>query len=336
MSPKKAKKGNARKKGKDKAAPAAAKKREEAAQTAAEKKGKDTAGQTAAKAKAAQKDKDKEKKEQKKEVQGARPEEDKRAEIEGVQPMEFELVDNAQRCAAVVQELLRKPEIAVDIEGVFLCRSGEVCIIQVADETGKVYLFDITILSSTAFEEGRLRELLESTHVAKVVFDGRADNDALSHIYGIAMRNIYDLQILHALKFGTSGDKYVKGLEKCLEAAAVVPLQDKVHMTSIKEQGKRLFAPDLGGSFAVWQSRPLQQALIDYAIADVKYMLAMKRRWAAPSLDGLVQSLAEERIQKAIAGSQPAKGQHMALRDFPLTGGEAAGPQPPQKRRRHS
>ena len=38
-----------------------------------------------------------------------------------------------------------------------------------------------------------------------------------------------------------------------------------------KEAGKRLFAPELGGSFAVFEVRPLAPALVKYCAYDVKY-----------------------------------------------------------------
>ncbi len=45
--------------------------------------------------------------------------------------MSVKLLDNVADCATAVASLLRQEEIAVDIEGVDLCRRGKICIIQV-------------------------------------------------------------------------------------------------------------------------------------------------------------------------------------------------------------
>ena len=49
-------------------------------------------------------------------------------------------------------------------------------------------------MGARAFEEGRLRELLESTRVLKLVFDCRGDSDALYHQRSVKLRNVYDVQ----------------------------------------------------------------------------------------------------------------------------------------------
>ena len=44
-----------------------------------------------------------------------------------------------------------------------------------------------------------------------------------------------------------------------------------------KEAGKRLFAPELGGSFAVFEVRPLAPALVKYCAYDVKYFELLEK-----------------------------------------------------------
>jgi exonuclease 3'-5' domain-containing protein 1 len=230
-----------------------------------------------------------------------------------------ELVQNVRRCAAVVDLLLQQPEVAVDMEGVELCREGEICLIQVADRLRRVFLFDITVLGSAAFKQGKLGALLGDVRVRKVICDGRADNDALLHLHGVVMQNVYDLQVLYALTFSASTDSYVKGLEACLQAAQVVPATQWEVMRATKRRGKELFVPELGGSLTAWRQRPLCDELVEYAVADVDCMLAAKQKWATPSLDPVVRWITEERIGRAVASSQAARGPHMAYRDFPLS-----------------
>lgn len=227
-------------------------------------------------------------------------------------------MNDVRTCAITVGLLMREHEVAVDVEGVDLCRTGVVCLIQVATSHGNTYLFDISTIGQNAFDQGCLRELFQSERILKVIFDGRADNDALFHLHRVVIRPAYDLQILHALCNSTSEDRFVKGLQRCLDDSGVVRDSERLRLHQLKEDGKRLFAPDCGGSCAVWAQRPLQTLLINYAAADVRFLMPMKRAWGSASLDNRVLSLTSARIDKAIHAARPAKGKHMAERDFTL------------------
>jgi exonuclease 3'-5' domain-containing protein 1 len=236
-------------------------------------------------------------------------------------------VDNLLWLPSVVEELLEGEAVAVDIEGVNLCRDGRISIIQVCDAQGRVFLFDITKMGSDAFIDwpGRpsLRALFENPHLMKVIFDGRADADALWYIFGVQMCNVYCLQVLHALQFSRPEDKYVKGLQTCLNMSGVVPLEEQKRQEKLREEAKALYEPKRGGCYEVWEQRPLQPILLDYAASDVKFMLEMKRRWAAAEIDDVVQSITQDRIAHAVRRWEPPQGPSMAKRDFPLCEGFA-------------
>jgi len=228
------------------------------------------------------------------------------------------LVDDLATCASTVGSLMGETEVAVDVEGVDLCRTGLVCLIQVATHMGNTYLFDISTLGRNAFDQGRLRELLESDSIQKILFDGRADSDALYHRHRVSIQPAYDLQIMHALLQSSPNDRYVKGLQKCLDDSGVVPPWEAAYLHQLKEDGKNLFSPEAGGTYMVWSQRPLHTILIRYAAADVRFLLAIKRAWGNPTLDDTVVSLGAARITCAIHAPYPAKGPHMAERDFSL------------------
>ena len=121
----------------------------------------------------------------------------------------FVLVDDIAECARALAPMIdgdggagrqgraraAAREVAIDFEGKNLCRDGELCLVQLAERDGPVILLDIVVMGQRAFEEGRLRELLECAHVRKIGFDGRADADALFHLHGCEMNNYYDLQV---------------------------------------------------------------------------------------------------------------------------------------------
>merc|ERR1712194_282335 len=227
------------------------------------------------------------------------------------------LVDNLTECRNMTDQLRTCEVLAMDVEGVALCRNGHIGLIQICTASGQVLLFDIATLGQAAFEAGGLKEVLESERICKVIFDGRADADALYHRHGVQLRLAYDLQIHHALRYSNANDRYVKGLQKCLDDSGVVPQRDKARVQRMKVEGKRLFVSDLGGHPEVWLRRPLTTALVEYAAVDVRYLIGIKELWSSAST-GVVFKVTRERLQGAISAGMPANGDHMSVRDFSL------------------
>eukprot|EP01068_Selenidium_serpulae_P005992 Selendium_serpulae@DN4257_c0_g1_i2.p2 len=117
------------------------------------------------------------------------------------------LIDRIQQCRGITAQLLTHKELAMDVEGVALCRTGQIGLIQLCTTGGDVWLFDIATLGQDAFEAGGLKRVLESESICKVIFDGRADADALYHRHWVSLRRAYDLQIHHALRYSSEGDR---------------------------------------------------------------------------------------------------------------------------------
>ena len=106
------------------------------------------------------------------------------------------LIDDVAECKTRLTQLLEEKEpVAVDFEGVDLCRAGKLCVVQLAPRAGSVLLVDVEVLGEAAFGAGRLRELLESPMVLKIGYDGRADSDALWHLHGTRLKNVWDVQV---------------------------------------------------------------------------------------------------------------------------------------------
>ena len=105
--------------------------------------------------------------------------------------------------------------------------------------------------------------------------------------------------------------------------SGVVPLEEQKRQEKLREEAKALYEPKRGGCYEVWEQRPLQPILLDYAASDVKFMLEMKRRWAAAEIDDVVQSITQDRIAHAVRRWEPPQGPSMAKRDFPLCEGFA-------------
>ena len=132
--------------------------------------------------------------------------------------------DVAQSEKLCSQILTLKIPIAIDFEGVHLCRKGELCLVQIGLPTGEVYLLDVVEMKNALFEQGKLRAVLESTYVLKYVYDCRADSDALYYLYNVTLQNAFDVQILFCKTRDIQErkrDKFVKGLKTAIGMASL-------------------------------------------------------------------------------------------------------------------
>lgn len=101
----------------------------------------------------------------------------------------------------------------------------------------------------------------------------RNDSDALYNLYSVYLQGVVDVQLMELRTRGGS-KRFVNGLARCLESYFT---QARLHMelaswTRAKQAGIRLFAPERGGSYDVFNERPMSQAIIQYCIQDVTYL----------------------------------------------------------------
>lgn len=213
------------------------------------------------------------------------------------------------------------PSLYIDLEGVNLSRNGTISLMQIyimpCDTT---YLIDVHVLRAEAFTHttslGKtLKEVLEAPSIPKVFFDVRNDSDALYSHYGIKLAGIQDLQLME-LATRSFPKKRVNGLAKCIEHDATMTRAERLAWSVAKEKGKDLFAPERGGSYEVFNVRPLATEIIQYCTQDVqflprlwrKYNVKLSRRWAQR-----VEVEVLNRIRLSQSRNYNGKGQHMAL-----------------------
>jgi exonuclease 3'-5' domain-containing protein 1 len=230
----------------------------------------------------------------------------------------IQLLDAEEAVARVTGELLAAgTPVAVDFEGRDLCRAGKLDLVQLSNGT-RTWLIDVTTLGDAAFSAGA-RALLESNTVLKVGYDGRADADALWHLHQTMLTNFYDVQVASCKRQdATEGrrDRVVHGLGRAMDAFLRGDRARQATMAVVKDAGRKLFAPELGGSYDVWAERPLSETLIEYAGNDVALLLEMREAWERYSPTNTNVNVSSVRISKAVHGPRPAKGRQMALKDF--------------------
>merc|ERR1719414_1410912 len=180
--------------------------------------------------------------------------------------------------------------LAVDFEGVKLCRHGALCLVQItcSDDPRLVYVLDVHVLGKRAFalqtpQGTSMKGVLEEQLIRKVWFDPRNDVDALYHQFGILPQGIFDLQLAEVADRRNRGLNvhYVQGLYKCLTLCPALEQEQKVFAERINTLGKSLFEPHNGGDYEIFQHRPLNPVILVYAAHDSRYMLVLYEQYVS-------------------------------------------------------
>ena len=220
----------------------------------------------------------------------------------------------------IIDDTSQPPILYVDLEGNNLSRHGTLSLVNIFVESeSKVYFVDVTTLQYNAFDttgsNGRtLRTVLESDDIIKVFFDIRNDSDALFSLYGVRVGGVEDLQLME-LASRTFDKRHVNGLAKCIERDSRIGFKEKEEWKSVKEKGKKLFEPRYGGSYAVFDERPLSPEIHTYCVQDVILMPHLRTIYRAKLCDAWWIKIDEEtkaRIRQSQGQKYNGKGQHMA------------------------
>ncbi|KAJ2977928.1 hypothetical protein NQ176_g4095 [Zarea fungicola] len=234
------------------------------------------------------------------------------------------LVDSVEELTSLIKAIsglpTSPPSLYVDLEGINLSRDGSISILQIYSLPGQhTYLVDVHRLGDTAFstpgkDEETIKSILESKYIPKVFFDVRNDSDALYSHFGIHLQGIEDLQLME-LATRPGRRRFVSGLAKCIEYDAPLTVQEKAAWLVSKRAGQQLFAPEKGGSYEVFNERPLAKEIVQYCANDVHILARlwkyydgkMTGKWRAKMLVA-----AEARVALSHTPTFCGKGQHMA------------------------
>ncbi|KAK3615898.1 hypothetical protein LTR56_026312 [Elasticomyces elasticus] len=213
------------------------------------------------------------------------------------------------------------PSLYVDLEGNNLSRHGTLSLITILVEPRqKVYFVDVTTLKEKAFDtmgsdKGTIRSILESKDIPKVFFDIRNDSDALFGLHGVRVVGIEDLQLMELASRNFS-KRCVNGLAKCIERDSTVGYAEKRDWQRVKDKGRILFDPARGGSYAVFDQRPMDQEVIDYCAQDVALMPHLRDVYCSKLCDAWwreIISQTETRVEQSQKPGYNGQGRHMAM-----------------------
>ncbi|OHE92934.1 hypothetical protein CORC01_11801 [Colletotrichum orchidophilum] len=213
------------------------------------------------------------------------------------------------------------PSLYIDLEGVNLSRHGTISILQLHVLPSKqTYLLDVHTLQGQCFSatsrNGRsFKDILESDTIPKVFFDVRNDSDALYHHFKIDLRGIQDLQLME-IATRTFSRRHVNGLSRCIERDASLSTLERIAWKRVKDKGVKLFAPERGGSYEVFNERPLSSDMIDYCAQDVQVLPLLWARYKSNITSTWwqrIQDASKERVKLSQSSTFVGKGQYMAL-----------------------
>ncbi|KAK1503858.1 uncharacterized protein CCOS01_16933 [Colletotrichum costaricense] len=170
-----------------------------------------------------------------------------------------------------------------------------------------VYLVDIHTMQSTAFSTAvggtTFKQILESPDITKVFFDVRNDSDALFHHFQVKLSGIEDVQLMENAARPRGQRRYLNGLDKCIGLYAPLSPEEKAGWKAAKEAGLNLFHPSRGGSYEVFNSRPMSTPIGIYCINDVRYLPHLREAlWR--QLDEVWRQKVVEETKKRILESQ--------------------------------
>ncbi|KAF7948157.1 uncharacterized protein EAE97_003568 [Botrytis byssoidea] len=147
----------------------------------------------------------------------------------------------------------------IDLEGVDLCREGSLSILTLLINIGS--------------------PSMRNENIPKVFFDIRNDADALYAHFGVALQGVEDIQLMEsATRVTTSSRKYLNGLAKCIEQSGL-DSHDPTSWNLAKEKGARLFKPEFGGSYKIFEQRPICDDIISYCVGDVQYLPNLRSKF---------------------------------------------------------
>jgi len=179
----------------------------------------------------------------------------------------------------VIQSLpTETPSLYVDLEGISLSRHGSISLITFfVQPRNCIYIVDVHKLQSAAFNTATadgttLKSVLESTGIIKVFFDLRNDSDALYHHFGVRLCGVEDIQLMENAARPAFRRRYVNGLDRCITNDAPISPAEKRNWKSAKEKGLKLFHPSKGGSYDVFNERPINTDIERYCVIDVQFL----------------------------------------------------------------
>ncbi|KAK4900035.1 hypothetical protein LTR27_002798 [Elasticomyces elasticus] len=215
------------------------------------------------------------------------------------------------------------PTMYIDLEGVQLSRDGTLSILTLLVDEGtaekQVYLVDVHTLGAKAFDtagtkQKTMKDILQDDTIPKVFFDIRSDSDALFAHFGVKMAGVEDVQLMeNATRTTTKQRRLVSGLARCIEQN--IHGASTASWKSAKEKGEKLFKSEHGGSYEVFNQRPLSAEILSYCVGDVQFLPELRNLFWSQTKNcrEVVDAATERRIAASQSAEYQPRGPNRAL-----------------------
>lgn len=110
--------------------------------------------------------------------------------------------------------------------------------------------------------------------------------------------------------------RFVNGLARCITADAGLSTTDSVAFERCKQEGVKLFKPELGGSYEVFNVRPLEHKILNYCVQDVVYLPVLWQVYNAKigaRMQARVVAETKRRVEMTKRADYRGFGRNMAL-----------------------
>ncbi|KAF5870845.1 putative 3 -5 exonuclease protein [Botrytis fragariae] len=178
-----------------------------------------------------------------------------------------------------------------------------VSVVSVEESEKKLKRFLCPLAFNTTGIKGKpLKDILQDQKIPMIFFDNRNDSDALYAHFGVVLQGLEDVQLMESTtRTTTSSRKFLNRLAKCIEQSGL-DNRDLKSWKLAKEKGERLFKPELGGSYDVFEQRPICNEIISYWVGDVQHLPKLWRKFH--SRTNRWRDLVNEETKKPVEASQ--------------------------------
>ncbi|KAJ7905623.1 ribonuclease H-like domain-containing protein [Mycena olivaceomarginata] len=241
--------------------------------------------------------------------------------------IDFTYCDKEIDILEATKSLQACPIVFLDCEGEDMgVQSGHLWLISLGTASPgsqRIYLFDVLAIGTEGLKP--IFDILASNRIQKVVFDGRMDQSALYHEYGVTMQNVLDLQLADVKSRPRRGEKrgskeqldrllrYIPRSEIDANRALYQKVQRLVGLgEAVREHKVRVnevaLATKASGRNIEWTNPPSRELLI-YAANDIRLITSL---WSHLAQSGyLDKRLTVESLRYVTMwnGRQPVQGE---------------------------
>lgn len=183
------------------------------------------------------------------------------------------VISDVQEAQAATASIAKQNKIGLDLEGMDLGVDGKVSIVTIALQNGTIFIFDVYSCPLIMFE-GKLKEILESDKILKVMHSAFGDAGALLSNFNVRLKNVYDTQCAFtALQLSDPNllpEDLVPHSIALNELLKFYKISPNAYKSSIKSSYR--------DNPHIWKTRPLTEEMILYAASDVDALITVHAR----------------------------------------------------------